>query len=86
MKRTLIACMVGLAAMALSGCEKKAESSITSGEFIVDTLFKVDGCTAYRFYDNGHAVYFTSCPGQSQYEYSENKHTHRQQATTSTKH
>lgn len=31
----------------------------------VDYLFEHDGCKVYRFYDNGHFVYFTNCNGDT---------------------
>ncbi|MDR3057009.1 MAG: DUF4884 domain-containing protein [Prevotella sp.] len=31
----------------------------------VDYLFEHEGCKVYRFYDNGHYVYFTNCNGES---------------------
>lgn len=52
----------------LSGCDKEAESTVKAGsDFNVDKLFTVDGCSVYRFYDGGRNVYFTNCPGQTQY-------------------
>lgn len=65
-----------LAAMlALIGCEKASEVQVQSGEFNVERLFTVDGCTAYRFRDSGRAVYYTNCQGSTQSTYSEGKHT-----------
>ena len=29
----------------------------------VSYLFEHEGCKVYRFYDNGHYVYFTNCNG-----------------------
>ncbi len=31
--------------------------------YMVQYLFEQDGCKVYRFYDNGHYVYFTNCNG-----------------------
>jgi len=31
--------------------------------YVVDFLFKHDGCRFYRFYDRGNYVYFTNCCG-----------------------
>lgn len=29
--------------------------------YTIDYLFEHDGCKLYRFYDNGHYVYFSNC-------------------------
>ncbi len=69
MKR-LMKCMTIIAAMiALTGCEKAPEVQIQSGEFNVERLFTVDGCTAYRFRDSYRAIYYTNCNGSTQSEY-----------------
>jgi hypothetical protein len=31
----------------------------------VDFLFEHNGCKVYRFYDEGHYVYFTNCNGET---------------------
>lgn len=73
MKR-LMKCMTIIAAMvALTGCKKASEVQIQSGEFNVERLFTVDGCTAYRFLDNGRTVYYTNCHGSTQSEYNSGK-------------
>nr|DAF69406.1 MAG TPA: protein of unknown function DUF4884 [Caudoviricetes sp.] len=73
MKR-LMTCMTIIAAMiVLTGCEKAPEVQIQSGEFNVERLFTVDGCTAYRFRDSGRAVYYTNCHGSTQSEYKSGK-------------
>ncbi|QXV80831.1 hypothetical protein bas02_0065 [Veterinaerplatzvirus Jeanpiccard] len=75
MKR-LMTCMTIIAAIiALTGCEKAPEVQIQSGEFNVERLFTVDGCTAYRFRDSGKAVYYTNCHGSTQSEYKSGKVT-----------
>lgn len=53
--------------LALSGCTKQAEEStvLGAGEFQVDRLFTVDGCTVYRFEDAGRNRYFSRCSGSS---------------------
>lgn len=61
---TIIAVMI-----ALTGCEKAPEVQIQSGEFNVERLFTVDGCTAYRFRDSDRAIYYTNCNGSTQSEY-----------------
>ncbi len=47
----------------LGGCAKKAEKveSTTNPEVPVETLFTKDGCTVYRFKDNGDKHYFVRC-------------------------
>lgn len=70
MKNYLIGALIALAAIMLSGCEKKAvERTEQIGSWQVEKLFTVDGCSVYRFQD-GRDVYFSNCPGQAQYEYS----------------
>lgn len=31
----------------------------------IEYLFEHDGCKVYRFWDNGHHVYFTNCQGST---------------------
>lgn len=66
------AAIIALASvLALTGCEgrKPAEESQRAGvEFQVDRLFTVDGCTVYRFSDNGYLRYFTNCSGSTQWD------------------
>lgn len=52
---------------ALLGCAKQAETTTSRGDFVVDTLFTVDGCTVYRFRDLGSARYFTNCSGSTEW-------------------
>lgn len=82
MKR-LITCVAIIAAtIALTGCEKASEVQVQSGEFRVERLFTVDGCTAYRFRDSGRAVYYTNCQGSTQSEYKSGKSTKRETVQT----
>lgn len=37
----------------------------------VRLLFEVDGVKVYRFYDDGHYIYFTNTSGHVKYEYTE---------------
>ena len=56
------------AALLIAACGKTPERSDTvgvQGVFVVDTLFTHEGCTVYRFYDEGRARYFTNCGGVS---------------------
>lgn len=92
MKRTLIACMVGLAALALSGCDierETVEKTQQQGSWKVEKLFTVDGCSVYRFYDS-RWIYYSNCAGHAQYEYTTNtgkvSTTHQVEATTSVQH
>lgn len=41
---------------------KKSENNPT---YTVEYLFEHDGCKVYRFRDDGHYVYFTSCKGET---------------------
>ena len=63
-KKKLSAALFLLAALA--GCEKKAESIEAVGvdnAFQVEKLFTHEGCTVYRFADNGRSRYYTNCIG-----------------------
>lgn len=86
MKKALIGV---LAAMALlTGCEKASESKAVVGvksDFKVSRLFTVDGCTAYRFYDKGRAIYYTNCKGATDSTYNSGKNVMHQQVTTDIK-
>lgn len=71
MNKALIGVLIAIAT--LTGCEKASESTVVVGvesDFKVGRLFTVDGCTAYRFYDNGHAIYYTNCKGTTSWEVS----------------
>lgn len=63
--RSLKVLCIAAAFLALGGCTKPAESSVTTGAgFQVGKLFTVDGCTVYRFSDSGYR-YFTNCSGST---------------------
>lgn len=54
----------------LAGCYEKIpaqEVSVVQGAYQVGKLFTVDGCTVYRFQDNGYNRYFTNCSGSTQW-------------------
>lgn len=55
----------------LSSCKKEAQEvyTTTNSEIRVDFLFEVDGVKVYRFYDNGHLIYFTNRTGETEYSY-----------------
>lgn len=56
-------------ALVLSACGKiEAESTQQAGiGATVEKLFTVDGCTVYRFNDNGYRRYFTNCKGSTEW-------------------
>lgn len=59
--KILIAAMMTLALLA--GCNKDPESATqVNKEFAVDKLFTHEGCTVYRFIDDGRK-YYTNCSG-----------------------
>lgn len=77
--------IIALAVLALTGCEKAVMETIATGsdgDFKVSRLFTVDDCTAYRFYDNGRAVYYTNCKGSANSEYLEGKYTKQRTVST----
>lgn len=58
-------------AFVLTGCYEKIPAeqvSVVQGQYQVDKLFTVDGCTVYRFADNGYSRYFTNCNGSTQWQ------------------
>lgn len=89
MKKFLI---LFFALLLLSSCKKEAQEvfSTTNSEIRVDFLFEVDGIKVYRFYDNGHFVYFTNRTGNTEYSYTtQNRnvtHTHRVQCVNNSVH
>lgn len=63
--RSLKVLCIAAAILVLGGCNKSAESTVAVGQgFKVEKLFTTDGCTVYRFYDNGYR-YFTNCSGST---------------------
>lgn len=61
--KILLAMALGLT---LASCAKKgsyvpAEGTVGDANFRVNKLFTTEGCTVYRFYDNGNSHYFTNC-------------------------
>lgn len=66
----------------VSGCDMAPKATIETGGFNVELLFTVDGCSAYRFKDNGRFVYYTNCPGTTQSAYKTGKNWHRQSTQT----
>lgn len=85
LKLALGAILVVAGVVMLTGCEKAAEAEVITGaenDFRVDRLFTVDGCTAYRFYDHGRAIYYTDCKGMSVWTTSNGKTTTKHQVAT----
>ena len=54
---------MSVVALLLTGCMGEAEQTTKIRDFKVDRLFTHDGCTVYRFSDNGFFRYFTNCTG-----------------------
>lgn len=59
----LAPCLLLLAT--LTGCREpeKPAATVAAGDYQVDKLFTVEGCTVYRFLDSGGNKYFTNCSG-----------------------
>ena len=88
LKAIVGAAIVVVVVTLLTGCEKEPESTVAVGveqDFKVGRLFTVDGCTAYRFYDNGLAIYYTNCNGATDSTYRNGKNVMHQQVTTDIK-
>ena len=63
-----------IAALALTACAKKAETSTQAGrDFVVEKLFTHEGCTVYRFLDGYNYRYFTNCSGSTTWNESRGK-------------
>ena len=52
-------------ALLLTGCAKDpiSTSATDNAQFKLEALFTHDGCTIYRFMDNGYYHYWTNCKG-----------------------
>ena len=69
------AAIIALSAiLVLAGCGKPQPAPTEDN---VVRLFTVDGCTVYRFYDNGYSRYFTNCSGSTQWSESSGKNSSR---------
>lgn len=70
----MIRAAITLAALVLlAGCktDKVPEASAhVGGGYQVDRLFTHEGCTVYRFVDNGYNRYFSRCDGAAASEVS----------------
>lgn len=51
--------------LCMAGCAGQAETTKRVGDFDVERLFDVDGCTVYRFRDAGYYRYFSRCGSRS---------------------
>lgn len=63
------ALLIAAAAVLLGSCAgpgAPADSVESNAGYAVQKLFKVDGCTVYRFEDAGSLRYLTTCPGSVQ--------------------
>lgn len=88
MKNLKIYLVTTFCAVLLCACAKKAERVVTSSNSAVqvEKLFELDGCTVYRFIDEGRNHYFTNCQGSlsqrlkcgKKCSYAEEIQTHRE--------
>jgi len=69
MKKIIKASALIFITIILLSCRTGIPISNTPSEnnktYYVQYLFQHDGCKVYRFYDEGHYVYFTNCSGQT---------------------
>lgn len=58
---------LSLIVLSLAGCavDPVKVDGTNNNQVQVQTLFTKDGCTVYRFFDMGHAVYYVVCEGKS---------------------
>ena len=63
--------LIIIIAILLTGCMKDAQQKegTSNGNFNVELLFEKDGCKVYRFFDGGHAIYWTDCRGKLETAY-----------------
>lgn len=66
MKRLIL---IAIAALLLSGCDTEGvgSESTDNDQVVVERLFTVEGCTMYKFRDGWRNIYWTNCPGTTQY-------------------
>lgn len=76
MKEKLSTILLGL--LIFSGCTVEAQrvDSTSNAKFQVALLFEHEGCRAYRFWDAGRPIYYTSCRGSTAWTQRNGK-THR---------
>ena len=72
---------IGISAVILAGCyaPPQAINASSNSQVPVELLFEHDGIKVYRFYDAGHAIYFTDTRGQTVRNRSNGKTTTYQQ-------
>lgn len=63
MKRSAVALLLSFAAGCLGSPQETART--TNPDFVVEFLFDHEGCRVYRFRDEGHVHYYTSCRGSA---------------------
>ncbi|WP_137803427.1 DUF4884 domain-containing protein [Caulobacter sp. 3R27C2-B] len=66
MARIILIAAVAAVLAACAGPSTPADSVDSNAGYAVQKLFKVDGCTVYRFEDAGSLRYLTTCPGSVQ--------------------
>ncbi len=73
--RTVTLSTLCLVSLLLAGCGRApvSTSRTNNPEVPVDLLFEHDGVKVYRFYDNGHTVYYTDARGATAWEQSQGK-------------
>ena len=61
--------------LVLLGCSKDPVSSTSTNnpDVTLSLLFEHDGVKVYRFYDGGHAVYYTDARGKTAWQQSNGK-------------
>lgn len=59
--------LVAVIIACITGCAKEPISSTRTDNvtITVDKLFTHEGCTVYRFHDNGRDHYYSNCAGTS---------------------
>lgn len=57
------------------GCAKDpvSKSSTNNSNISIDLLFEHDGVKVYRFFDNGHYIYYTDARGKTEWVQKEGK-------------
>lgn len=50
----------------LSACRNDAKEITQNGNFQLELLFIQDGCKVYRFLDGGRCIYWSTCAGKLQ--------------------
>lgn len=66
----IFTCLLMSCSVEPSGTQVEVSQKETDS-YEVRLLFEVDGVKVYRFYDDGHYIYFTNTSGQVKYEYTQ---------------